>query len=179
MKIITKNFTLKTVDSNYSIEIMEYNKRNRDFHKFSMPLKKDDFFSIETTIEYLEIENNLMNLGQFFRFYVFQKNSDKIIGDISLIDIKYNFLSSCYLGIKIDIDFVGKGIGDEVLKAIIEFVTIELKLHSIRATILPNNFASKKLFENNGFQFDGIVKDLFFGVNGWEDHFLYSLILQE
>ena len=180
MKIITNNFILKTLDLSYAIEIMEYNKRNKDFHKSSMPLKNEDFFSIESTKYSIEIENILMKQEEFYRFYVFRKNDDnifeKIIGDVSLIDIKHNFLSSCYIGIKIDKDSINSGIGNEVLKGIIDFVKIEIKLHSIRATILPNNTISKKLFKKNGFEFDGIIKHLFLGENGWEDHFLYSLI---
>ena len=53
MKIITNNFILKNLDLDYSIDIMEYNKRNQDFHKFSMPKKNEDFFTLESTKKYL------------------------------------------------------------------------------------------------------------------------------
>lgn len=179
MKIITNNFILKTLDLDYSIDIMEYNKRNQDFHKFSMPKKNEDFFTLESTKKYLEVENALMKNKEFYRFYVFQKNDDKIIGDLSLIDIKYNFISSCYVGIKIDKDNINIGIGNEVLGGLIDFVKNELKLHTMRATILPNNIASKSLFEKNGFEFNGMIKHLFYSINGWEDHFLYSKIVNK
>lgn len=178
MKLITNNFLLKTLNSNYLIDILKYYKDNEDFHKFSMPLKKRDFFSKENFEFILNEESNLEKLGLFYRFFIYKKDGFDILGDVSIYDIKYGNISTCYIGIKIDKNNTQIGIASEVLEKVINFIKDELKLHTIRVTILPNNSTSISLFEKFGFQFDGIIRDLFKSENGWEDHFIYSLVNQ-
>ena len=178
MKLITNNYILKTLNTDYISDILIYYKNNSDFHKFSMPMKNDDFFSEKNFVYMIQEEEKLLNLGQFYRFFIFRKNTFNILGDVSIYDIRYGNISSCFLGIKIDKESTNKGIASEVLECIINFIKNDLKLHSIRATILPNNSKSISLFEKNGFQFDGVIRHLFKSENGWEDHFLYSLILK-
>ena len=177
MYISTNNYILRILDSSYTIDLLRYNENNIVFHKFSMPKKNDNFLTFEYSEYILDEEFKSSAEGKFYRYYIFEKNGNSIIGDVSLYDIKYANVSSAFLGIKIDKDHANKGIGTEVVSAMIAFAKNELSLHSLRVTILSDNIASIKLFTKLGFQYDGIIKDLFLTEDGWKSHNLYSLIL--
>jgi ribosomal-protein-alanine N-acetyltransferase len=173
----TNNYTYKILNSDYTIDLLRFIENNRVFHKTSMPIKKDDFFTFNNCENILFEEMKLNNEGVFFRFYIFEKQGENIIGDVSLYDIKYGNISSAFVGIKIDKDFVRMGIGSDAMNFIISFARDELSLHSLRATILSENEPSKNLFLKFGFKYDGTISDLFLSEKGWKSHNLYSLIL--
>lgn len=183
MKLVTEKFTLKTLDSLYLYDIIEYYKKNEEFHKYSMPKKNDDFFSTEFMEFMILEEEKLQKISSFYRFYVFKtkkigNSENQIIGDVSIYDIKFGNISSCYIGIKIDLNNINQGIASEVLQKILEFVNKDLGLHTARATILPNNKSSIRLFEKCGFEFDGLIKDLFLSDIGWLDHLHFTKIFK-
>jgi ribosomal-protein-alanine N-acetyltransferase len=177
MKIFTNNLRLETLDSSYIDDILKYYIKNDDFHKFSMPKKNIDFYTTDFMASMIEQEEILMKNNLFYRFYIFKNEEKSIIGDISIYDIKYSNIQSCYIGIKIDVDNVNIGVGSAALKRVLEFIKTNLELHSARATILPDNKNSMKLFEKFGFQFDGAIKELFLSENGWLDHLHFTKIL--
>lgn len=176
MKLFTNNLRLETLDNSYIDEILRYYIRNEEFHKFSMPLKNIDFFSKDFIASIIEQEEILMKNNLFYRFYIFKNENQTIIGDISIYDIKYSNIQSCYIGIKIDIENVNSGVGSAALEKVLEFIKTDLGLHTARATILPGNKNSMKLFEKFGFQFDGAIKELFLSENGWLDHLHFTKI---
>jgi ribosomal-protein-alanine N-acetyltransferase len=56
---------------------------------------------------------------------------------------------------------------DEVAKAVLDYGFNTLKLHSIEANINPENIASQKLLEKNGFVREAYFKENFF----WQGKF--------
>lgn len=173
----TNDYIYKILNSDYTIDLLRFIENNRVFHKTSMPIKNDDFFTFTNCKNILVEEMRLNAEGAFFRFYIFEKYGKNIIGDVSLYDIKYGNISSAFVGIKIDKDFVKKGIGSDAMSFVISFARNELSLHSLRATILSENEPSKNLFLKFGFKYDGTMSDLFLSEDGWKSHNLYSLIL--
>ena len=79
----TNNYTYKILNSDYTIDLLRFIENNRVFHKTSMPIKKDDFFTFNNCENILFEEMKLNNEGVFFRFYIFEKQGENIIGDVS------------------------------------------------------------------------------------------------
>lgn len=72
----------------------------------------------------------------------------------------------------------GKGYGSETCKLGIEYAKKKLKLHSLEATADPNNKASQRVLEKNGFVKLGRAKDYYFDRGKFIDRELYWKILE-
>lgn len=66
----------------------------------------------------------------------------------------------------------GKGLVDEALQAILAYGFNTMGLHSVEAITSPENKASRKLLERNGFVQEGYFKENFY----WEGRFLDSVV---
>ena len=100
-------------------------------------------------IERLSEEKNIMRWTICF--------GDKAVGTIFLsgIDI-VNSVGN--VNIKILPSYQGKGIAKEALSMLCDIAFDELHLSCLTANVLSYNTKSKMLFENSGFQIDGILR---------------------
>ena len=72
----------------------------------------------------------------------------------------------------------GKGIISEVVKHLIEFGFTTMNLHSIEAVIAPENQASAKVLEKNGFVQEGLFKENQYFEGRFLNSAIYSLLKQ-
>ncbi|MDG2432821.1 GNAT family N-acetyltransferase [Flavobacterium sp.] len=70
----------------------------------------------------------------------------------------------------------GKGIISEVVKHLIEFGFTTMNLHSIEAVIAPENKASSKVLEKNGFVQEGLFKENQYFEGRFLDAAVYGLL---
>jgi len=66
-------------------------------------------------------------------------------------------------------EFRGKGLISEAIKVVVKFGFDVMKLHSIEALIDPDNIASEKVLQKNGF-----VKEEYLTENEFFDTVIYS-----
>lgn len=171
MILETKRLLLKTLDEDYSKEVLEFYKRNIDFLKEWEPIRTNDFYKIG--VHRLNLRNDMLKneKNELFRFWIFKKGEKKILGTVALSNIVYGIFMSCHLGYKFDKDEIGKGYAVEAVKKVIEYGFDELKLHRIEANIMPKNEKSLNLVKKLGFEKEGLAKK-YLKINGkWEDHF--------
>ena len=77
---------------------------------------------------------------------------------------------SCYVGVKMDKDFINQGYMTEAEKAVIAYAFDVLGLHRIEANVMPRNKCSMRLAEKCSFQYEGL-SEKYLKINGvWEDH---------
>ena len=69
-----------------------------------------------------------------------------------------------------------KGIATEALRLICNYAFKNLNVHQIFASITEGNEGSIKLFENAGFERNGIKKDWVFANGNYKNEYLYQLI---
>ena len=62
------------------------------------------------------------------------------------------------IGLWIGSDFHGKGIGTEAVRIITDYGFEQLKLQKIEASIFIGNQASRRIFENNGYILEGVIR---------------------
>lgn len=70
----------------------------------------------------------------------------------------------------------GKKIGTEALNAVIHYGFNQLNLHSIEANTDPNNIASQKILESQGFENEANFKENFYFNGQFLDSKIYSLL---
>lgn len=131
--------------------------RNKDF-------VKNNFLYREELTE--EIHNNWLETkvktGNVIQFIIEFEGENNIIpvGSVYLRDIDY--ANSCAeFGIFIgDKKALGKGIGTETAKLILDFAHNQLGLHRIFLRLLADNTAAYKSYRKAGFVMEGIFRDM-------------------
>lgn len=83
---------------------------------------------------------------------------------------------ACYLGFGLDAEFVGQGLMQEALEAVLHYAFVRLGLHRIMANYLPENGRSERILARMGFQKEGYAV-AYLHINGaWRDHVLTARI---
>jgi RimJ/RimL family protein N-acetyltransferase len=133
---------------------------------------------IENTKKYIErviTEDD----DSIIRFGIHNKEDNSLIGFcmIAFID-HYN--KSCMIGMTLgEKEEWGKGYGREVLNEIIRYCFEDLNMNRIGAEIYSFNERSIKMFENAGFIKEGIIRQLVYKRNKFEDEYMYGLLRGE
>ncbi len=112
-----------------------------------------------------------------YRFWIVEKdNPNIIIGTIALTAIVMGAFQSCFMGYKLDKDYLNCGYMTQAVRKCVEIGFNDIGLHRIEANIMPRNKASLRVVEKAGFQNEGLSKE-YLMINGvWEDH-IHMVIL--
>ncbi|MFC7441498.1 GNAT family N-acetyltransferase [Laceyella putida] len=176
MKLVGEHIYLRLYDDSDAKDLADLHKRNREFFLRVSPLHDESFYTQEH--QALRIEQALKKAkeGQTYAFGIFLKETDELIGDITLAQILRGNFESCYTGFALDQKHNGRGYTTEALKLIVKFAFEELKLHRIEAHAMPENLGSIRVLEKAGFKKEGIARKNV-KINGkWEDHQIMAII---
>jgi len=92
-------------------------------------------------------------------YFSIETDSGVTIGTISLFEINF-YHKTAQIGIVIgDKSYWGKGVGTEVVKALVEYASQNLNIQHISAEIESGNSGMQKVLENAGFVSDGVFKE--------------------
>ncbi len=176
----TNRLKLKTLDDTQAALVCDYYTRNRRFLKEWEPVRGEEFYTVEFHQVILKNEIEKIKSSTALRLWLFSKNqADKVIGMISFSNIVRGAFLSCHLGYSLDEEYINQGYVTEAIKAGIEVIFKEYKLHRIEANIMPRNLRSRKVCEKLGFREEGTAKD-YLKINGkWEDHIHMVLLNDE
>lgn len=116
--------------------------------------------------------------GNAINWVITEKNNDSLIGIIGFFRTQHeNFRSE--LGYMILPQYHGKGYVTEAVNLILDFGFSALNLHSVSAIIDPNNVASARVLEKNGFRKEAHFVEDFFWNNEFLDSVHYGLLKRE
>ena len=156
--------------------LLDLHLRNGEFFQKYSPTFDEDFYTLDSKLKYIDhcIKQGEEEKG--YSFGIFLKDSEKLIGDVSLFHIFRGPLQKCLVGYSLDQQFNGKGYTTEAVSLAVEFAFHELKLHRVEAGAMLSNPGSMRVLEKAGFHREGIeqkgVK-----VNGqWEDHQIFAIL---
>ena len=112
-----------------------------------------------------------------FVFFIFlkQQSVQKLVGSISLSNIRYRAAYHVNIGYWMSEENSNKGIMSKSLALLLPFIFEDLKLQRANAACLIHNIASRKLLEKNGFEEEGLAKKYLQIDCQWRDHVLYGL----
>jgi len=131
--------------------------------------------SIDDANEFINKINNSLITGDGISWAISLKDDPVMIGNIGLWRIiKENYRAE--IGYMLHTAFQGKGIMQECFDLVLHYGFNDLKLHSIEANINPENLASMKLLEKNGFVREAYFKENFFYDGRFLDSAIYSLL---
>ncbi len=123
------------------------------------------------------ITNGIVN-NEWGYWAIALKDTNKLIGTACLWHIH---VENCRaeIGYELMPAHHGKGFMLEVLPALIKYAFKTVKLHSLEANVYPDNVASIKLLEKNGFVREAYFKENFYFDGKFEDSAIYSLLNKE
>jgi ribosomal-protein-alanine N-acetyltransferase len=87
----------------------------------------------------------------------------------------YGAFLSCFVGYKLDAEYVNRGYMTEALRRVAEFAFADIGLHRLEANIMPRNGASLRIMQKLGFECEGISSRYLMIDGVWEDHARYVL----
>ncbi|MFB5088476.1 GNAT family protein [Psychrobacillus sp. PGGUH221] len=170
---------LRTLNVKDAPNLADLVYRNKKYWAVYEPLHRDDYYTTSVQREKIRESLLLMNEKREFSFGVFQHDTDRMIGSISLYSLKRMPFSSGLIGYSIDENLTGKGIATEAVHLVKLFGFEHAHLNRIEAYVSPRNLGSIKVLENNAFHREGLLRSLLY-INGkWEDHYIYACISED
>lgn len=175
----TERLKLKDISLGDASLLLDYLLKNRRFFEPWEPFRTENYFTLKSTNSLIENQIKSTKDGNSLSLYIFNRNEDRIIGDVSLTNIVHGVFQSCYLGYKLDESEINNGKMTEALIQVIKIAFEEYKLHRIEANIMPRNIRSINLVKKFGFINEGLSRS-YLKINGeWEDHFHFVLLNSE
>jgi ribosomal-protein-alanine N-acetyltransferase len=111
---------------------------------------------------------------QAYAFMVFRNSDDKLVGGLTLANVRRGVAQAGSLGYWMGAPYVRRGYMTAAVRAIIPFAFGTLRLHRLEAACIPANTASVRLLEKTGFTREGYARE-YLCINGvWQDHLLYA-----
>ena len=105
------------------------------------------------------------------------KGNPKLIGIIGHYRIRPEHFRA-EIGYMLLPEYQGKGIISEAINEVVNYGFEVMKLHSIEAIIDPENFASEKVLQKNGFVKEAHLKENEFYDGRFLDTVIYSILNQ-
>lgn len=151
-------------------------KANKKYWSIFEPRQEPGFYTVSRQKERIRESLYQMRDRREYNFGIFAVHTGKLIGHISLYNIKRLPFSSGFVGYSIDENEVGKGIGTEAVGLLTAFAFETISLHRIEAYVSPRNHGSIAVLEKSGYTREGLLRRLLY-INGvWEDHYMYAMI---
>lgn len=120
-----------------------------------------------------------MELGTAWPLFVFDADEERLMGAITLSNIRRGVAETGALGYWIGQPYAGLGLGTAAARTMLGFAFGALKLHRVEAACVPSNHASRRVLEKAGFRHEGLAK-AYLKINGaWADHLLFGVIEDE
>ncbi len=117
--------------------------------------------------------------GSAVPFLIFLNEGDRMVGGVTLGNIRHGVAQTGQIGYWIAERHAGKGLMLDALKLLVPFAFETLRLHRVEAACIPDNQRSMRLLEKAGFKREGLLRS-YLRINGaWKDHYLYALIADD
>jgi len=174
--LLSENLFLKPFRLSEAEDLLQLQIRNKEFfEKFAM-VRPTSFYSLEHQQRLIKKWENDIENDIEYQFGIFHKNTNKLIGIISLFQVIRGSLQSAFIGYFVDKNYNGMGFGTEAVKLIVDYAFKQLNLHRIEAGVMPHNIGSIRVLEKSGFHKEGLaIKNV--KINGkWEDHQVLAII---
>lgn len=155
---------------------LDLNLRNRAFFESYLTTRAEDFYTIEYQRNTIRTGITSREKDEGYFWGVFLKESDALIGIVSLTEVVRGPLQSCWLGYSLDRAQNGRGYTTAAVRLVIDYTFRILQIHRIEAGVMPHNAASIRVLEKTGFHQEGLSKKNVL-INGkWEDHLHFAIL---
>ena len=167
----TERLLLRRVDANDIKEILALRSNSETMKYIPRPLLKTD----EDALQHIAMIDTKIETNEGINWAITLKDNPKLIGVIGHYRIKPAHYRA-EIGYMLLPEYHGKGIISEAVKEAVNYGFSVMKLHSLEAVIDPENHASAKVLEKNGFVKEGHLKENQFFEGRFLDTIIYSII---
>ena len=167
----TERLFLRRVDVKDVNEIIALRSNPETMKYIPRPLVK----TTEDALEHIAMMDTKIENNEGINWAITQKGNPKLIGVIGHYKIKPEHYRA-EIGYMLLPEFSGKGIISEAVKEVVKYGFKGMQLHSIEAVIDPENNASAKVLEKNGFVKEAHLKENEFFEGRFLDSVIYSLL---
>ena len=99
----------------------------------------------------------------------------QLVGQITLGNIVWGSLRQGYIGYWIASEVAGRGITTTAVAMLTDHALLDMGLHRVEINIRPENAASVRVVEKNGFHLEGL-RPRYLHIDGdWRDHHCYVM----
>lgn len=167
----TNDLLLRTACEAFAPLMRNYYLKNKAFLAPFEPKRDAQFYTLPYQQAILAQDAASAADGSAVRYYIFRKaEPETVIGSIALSNIVRGNFQSCFMGYKLDYEFVNRGYMTQAVQAMVNTAFTVLQLHRIEANIMPRNLPSRRVLEKCGFTAEG-VSPQYLQIHGvWEDH---------
>jgi ribosomal-protein-alanine N-acetyltransferase len=117
--------------------------------------------------------------GTAIAFLIFDTEGGRLVGGITLGNIRYGVSQSAQIGYWMGQRYAGKGLMQDAIGVLLSHAFGTMRLHRVEAACIPGNTRSIRVLEKAGFTREGLLRS-YLRINGaWQDHFIYALIADE
>jgi ribosomal-protein-alanine N-acetyltransferase len=117
-----------------------------------------------------------MERGLAYPFLVFRTGDDRMVGGITLSNIRRGVAQMGSIGYWVGQPFVRQGYTLAAVRAVTDFCFRSLALHRVEAACIPTNEASRGVLLKAGFEQEGMARAYLRIDGGWRDHLLFGLV---
>nr|WP_315210593.1 GNAT family N-acetyltransferase [uncultured Flavobacterium sp.] len=167
----TERLLLRRVDSNDIKEIFALRSNPETMKYIPRPLVKTD----EDALEHIAMIDSKIDSNEGINWAITLKDNSKLIGIIGHYRIKPEHYRA-EIGYMLLPEYQGKGIVSEAVREAVKYGFNNMNLHSIEAIIDPDNHASAKVLEKNGFVKEAHLKEYEFFEGRFLDTVIYSIL---
>lgn len=150
--------------------------QSRDFLQPWEPAWPEDDLTRAAFRRRLSIYARDLELGQGFPFLVFREDDERLVGGLTVSNIRRGIAQAATLGYWIGKPYARNGHTLAAVRAACRFCFDRLGLHRVEAACLPTNEPSRTLLLKAGFSLEGKAR-AYLKINGaWRDHLLFGLV---
>ncbi|MFN2439800.1 MAG: GNAT family N-acetyltransferase [Chitinophagaceae bacterium] len=167
----TNRLALRQINKDDANEIFILRSDPRVMQYIHRPIAK----TLDDALQLIQIIADAETNSNGITWAITLKETGQLIGTIGYWQMQKEHYRA-EIGYLLSPDFQGKGMMQEAITAVIHYGFTEMKLHTIEADVDPNNIASIKLLECNGFIKEGYFKENYFFDGKFLDTVIYSLL---
>ncbi len=155
---------------------LDFNGRNRVFFEPYMQTRPEEFYTLDYQQQSIRLGIERQQHDEAYVWGVFLRDSDELIGTVSVTEVVRGSLQLGWLGYSLDQAHNGRGLTTAAVQLVLDYAFRVLKLHRIEAGVMPHNIASIRVLEKVGFEKEGLSKKNV-RINGkWEDHWHFAIL---
>jgi [ribosomal protein S5]-alanine N-acetyltransferase len=145
---------------------------NWDFLAPFEPDRDDGFFT--TAVQRRRIER--MAGDEYWLWGIYESSGGAMAGMIALSDVVRGPVQMANVGYWVAREHNGRGLASAAVAEVAAFAFETAGLHRLEAATLPDNRASQRVLEKNGFTKFGTATKLLLIAGQWRDHVLFERV---
>ena len=168
----TDRLLLRQIVKEDDVEILALRSDDRVMQFIGRPKMS----SLEEARTWIEKFDTALSQSEGITWAITLKTDKKLVGTIGFWRLEKEHYRG-EIGYLLNPELQGKGYMNEAFGPVLNYGFEKMKLHSIEANVYPENTASRKILEKNGFVQEGYFKENYFHDGKFTDTAVYSLLM--